>query len=57
MKRWIIDYLTATGREDFKIVEAETLDDALRIFRGAGVDGWTGQNFASSEVTAISERR
>lgn len=55
MNTYIIDYKTETGRSDFQCVEADTPEQAERIFRGAG-RSWTGTNFATVEITAITKR-
>lgn len=55
MKTYIIDYKTETGRSNFQCVEATSPDHAVKIFRNAGTS-WLGTNFATVEITAISER-
>lgn len=55
MKTYIIDYLV-NDRKDWKTVRAESLDAALKAFRTAGVDGWTGINFVDYEVIHVEER-
>ena len=55
MTTWIIDY-TNNGRANFVTVRAETAEQAVSIFRAAGIDGWTGCNFADYEITAVTAR-
>ena len=56
MKKYIIDYTTPDGFNNFVTVNAATLEDAIRVFRSAGIDGWTGYSFAEYEIYAVSER-
>ena len=55
MKTFIIDY-RCNGRKDWRTIQAESKDEALRIFRSAGVDGWTGVPFDVYEAILVSER-
>lgn len=55
MTTYIIDYKTETGRNDFQCVHADTAEQAEQIFRSAGIS-WRGTNFATVEITAITER-
>lgn len=56
MKTWIIDYTYGDGRKNWQTVRAESAEKAVSIFRAAGIDGWTGCNFADYEITAVTER-
>lgn len=56
MKKYIIDFVNPDGFKNFVTVNAATLEDAIRIFRSAGIDGWTGYNFADYEICSVSER-
>ena len=53
--RYVIDY-TYGDRKNFIVVEADSPEDAVRIFRSAGIDGWTGVDFADYEIVAVSPR-
>lgn len=56
MKRYLIDYTRPDGSENFIGVDAETAEDAARIFHSAGIDGWYGYDYADYVITAITER-
>ena len=53
--KYVIDY-AHEGRRNFITVEADSPEDAVRIFRSAGIDGWTGIDFADYEIIAVSPR-
>ena len=55
MKTYIIDYKTEAGRSDFQSVKATSPEQAVSIFRSAG-RSWTGTDFATVEITAVTER-
>lgn len=56
MKNYIVDYVRPDGRKDFKCVTASSESKAVEIFKAAGVDGWSGCNFADCTITAVTER-
>lgn len=53
---YFIDYIRPDGRTDFKSVRANSIEQAIEIFRNAGTDGWTGYNFKDYKITKVSER-
>ena len=53
---FIIDYTRPDGRTDFKLVRADSIEQAIEIFRTAGTDGWTGYNFRDYTITKVSTR-
>lgn len=55
MSTYIIDYKTETGRSDFQSVHADTAEQAVNIFRSAGIS-WLGTNFATVEITGVAVR-
>ena len=56
MNRYMIDYTRPDGSEDFIGVDAETAEDAARIFHSAGIDGWHGYDYADYAITAVTFR-
>ena len=53
---YIIDYTRPDGRTNFQTVRAESIEQAIEIFRNAGTDGWTGYNYKDYTITKVSTR-
>ena len=56
MKTYIIDYEMPNGRKDFCCVLANSPNDAVRIMRSKGLNGWTGYDFADYKILNVAER-
>lgn len=55
MKTWLVDYEKESGLKTFASVEAETKEDAVRIFRSKGLS-WLGTDFGTVKILAVTER-
>ena len=55
MKKFIIDFITESGRKDFICVNASTPESAVEVFRSSGIS-WTGTDFETVEIIAVNER-
>lgn len=56
MNRYLVDYTRPDGSTNFIGVDAETEQDAIRIFHNAGIDGWYGWDYAEYTVDAVTFR-
>lgn len=56
VKTYIIDYKTPDGFKNFITVDALDRDSAIKLFRKAGRDGWTGYNYSEYQIIDVTER-
>ena len=56
MTTYIIDFTRPDGWNDFQTVRADSIEEAIQIFRNRGTDGWTGYKFKDYRITAVSTR-
>lgn len=56
MKNYIIDYTRPDGRSNFTNVHCDSEEEAIRIFKNRGIDGWSGYNYSEYRIDKITER-